>query len=274
MLSAISNPTSLSTYIKEIKQFKSLTAEEEYNCFVKYHNNKCLDSMYKIITSNLRFVVHVARQYSGYNVPLLELIQEGNIGLMTAAKLFDLSEGVRFISYAVWHIKSAILKYVKQTSGICRFITTKSKSKLFFNKDIVYDSNGDANDVDYICNELNVPKRDVLDYLQFNSKPVSLHDDEGLNVDVEDSNNLLEHLIEHEHQEYVMSEISRALSVLDDRERIIINSRFLTDNKQTFEILSKQLNISKERIRQLETQALNKIRYQIRDIVFPEKYNV
>lgn len=265
----------LDNYLKQISTFPRLTQEEEIEMFNNYHHRNCMNSMYRIITSNLQFVVHVAKQYQGYDIPLRDLIQEGNVGLMHAAKKFDTSMGVRFVTYAVTWIKSNICKYITDNYNLIKFATSKPRRKLFFNKSKVY--NRDANEV---ALELDVPVSDVKDFINYLQPMVFIddqdeYDDTQYNNDKKIANSLTDYsssidaLIDSEHTDYLNAGLHTAISQLSDRERDIIQSRILDEEKSTLHDLSIKYNISKERVRQVEADALKKLKnYLSSDLEF------
>lgn len=260
---AIVTPDSLEQYIKSIKQYPSLSYEEECQYFKNYQEHNCIDSMYKIITSNLRFVVYVAYKYRGYKLPILDLIQEGNIGLMKAAKLFSIEKGARFVTYATHWIKEGMMNYIISNTGMVKFGTTKPRRKLFFNKSTVFDENNEVNNFDEISSKLNVSIEDIQAFLEYSQPTASLFDYDGEVVDLCDNVNYTEAYIEAEQQQFNIQQIPTLLSNLNERDRDVIQNRFLSSHKMTLSELSEKHKVSKERIRQIEQEALLKMKQQL-----------
>ena len=215
---------------------KLLSKDEEYQCFYNYIHYNDINAFNKIITSNLRFVFHFCKKYQHNNIPFEDIIQEGIIGIIQAAKRFDPNKNVRFISFAVFHIKEYVIKYVTRHRDIIHTLTTKNLYKLYYNKDITGVSN-----------------KDILLYNDI--KHISY-------VDVYESNiatiNVLDELLLAEEADYLDS-IYEKINVLTDREKDIIICRNLLDSKVTLMDLAKKYNVSYERIRQIEVNAKKKL---------------
>lgn len=258
--------STLTQYLAEVKAIPSISADEEYILFKQYHDKNCLQSMHKIITSHLRFVVYIAKQYINYNVPLVDLIQEGNIGLMKAAKSFKLDTGARFVSYAVSHIKASIYKFVADNFKLIKFTTTKSRRKLFFNKSSVYSIDGSVNKITDVAKELNVPEKDVVEYINYmHIDNIPLYNDDGTTIEYA-YDSYIDNEIDLQHKEYVYKQLHEGISQLSEREQIIIKSRILDDNKKTLHELAEIFGVSYERIRQNEVNALKKLKNILKDV--------
>jgi RNA polymerase sigma-32 factor len=263
----------LDAYIRQINSIPVLTAEEERELALRLEHNNDLAAAQQLILSNLRFVVKIARGYSGYGLPLSDLIQEGNIGLMKAVKRFSSSHEVRLISYAVHWIKSEIHEFVLRNWRIVKVATTKPQRKLFFKlrsskNRLGWFTNDEVNDV---AKTLGVKPETVLEMesrlsgsdVTFDA-PVDDNDDEHqftpaayLSDDRADPAQLLEH---DDRQSLQLSQMEDSLKTLDERSHDIIQRRWLNEEKATLHELAAEYQVSAERIRQLEKNALIKMR--------------
>jgi RNA polymerase sigma-32 factor len=277
MTNALALPVNLSVgtfdaYLNVVRQMPQLTVEQERELAVRFHENGDLEAARELVMTNLRFVVHVARGYSGYGLSMPDLIQEGNVGLMKAVKRFDPTMGVRLVSFAVHWIKAEIHEYVIKNWGIVKIATTKAQRKLFFNlrkmkKDLNWLSHDDAQ---AIAADLNVDLSDVYEM----EKRLSSHDmsfdmsndddDESYAAPVNylqtyhaDPAELLE-ASDWEGKEHDL--LVEAMKSLDERSIDILTSRWLVEKKATLQDLAAKYNVSAERIRQLEQNAMKKIR--------------
>ena len=269
-------PTSggLSVYLAQIKKFPMLDAEEEYMLAKNWRENGNLQSAHKLVTSHLRLVAKIAMGYRGYGLPVNELISEGNIGLMQAVKKFDPDKGFRLATYAMWWIKAAIQEYVLRSWSLVKMGTTSAQKKLFFNlkkikNQIAPGQEGDLRDeqVKEISKRLEVDSDEVVNMnRRMMGQEKSLNDpikvgeteewqdwltDEGLDQE----------LLVSQQQEYNDKKelLNSAMKILNDREKEIIIARRLTEDPSTLEDLSKKYKISRERIRQIETKAFEKL---------------
>ncbi|HEB83172.1 MAG TPA: RNA polymerase sigma factor RpoH [Gammaproteobacteria bacterium] len=263
----------LDDYIRQINSFPVLSAEEERDLALRLQNQNDLAAAQKLILSNLRFVVKIARGYTGYGLPLADLIQEGNIGLMKAVKRFSASHEVRLISYAVHWIKSEIHEFVLRNWRIVKIATTKPQRKLFFKlrsskKRLGWFNQEEVNDV---AKTLGVKPETVLEMesrlsgsdVTFDA-PASDNDDDAafapaayLTDETADPSQQLEQDDSHSRD---MSLMADTLKTLDERSQDIIRRRWLSENKATLHELADEYNVSAERIRQIEKNALKKMR--------------
>ena len=263
----------LDAYIRQINSIAVLTAEEERELALRLENQNDLAAAQQLIMSNLRFVVKIARGYSGYGLPLADLIQEGNIGLMKAVKRFSTTHEVRLISYAVHWIKSEIHEFVLRNWRIVKVATTKPQRKLFFKlrsskKRLGWFSNEEVNDV---AKMLNVKPETVLEMesrlsgsdITFDP-PTNDNDDEQhftpaayLTDGSMDPAHLLEHDDSRSQELHLMAD---SLKMLDERSQAIIRRRWLSEDKSTLHELAAEYQVSAERIRQIEKNALGKMR--------------
>ena len=264
----------LSIYLAQIKKFPMLDAEEEYMLAKNWRENGNLKSAHKLVTSHLRLVAKIAMGYRGYGLPVNELISEGNLGLMQAVKKFDPEKGFRLATYAMWWIKAAIQEYVLRSWSLVKMGTTTAQKKLFFNlkkikNQIAVGQEGDLRDeqVKEISKRLDVESHEVVNMnRRMMGQEKSLNDpiksgetDEWQDWLVDDS--LDQELIISQKQEYDDKKelLNSAMKILNEREKEIITARRLSEEPQTLEDLSKKYKISRERIRQIETKAFEKL---------------
>jgi RNA polymerase sigma-32 factor len=263
----------LDAYIRQIHSIPVLTAEEEHELALRLEHQNDLAAAQKLIMSNLRFVVKIARGYTGYGLPLSDLIQEGNIGLMKAVKRFSASHEVRLISYAVHWIKSEIHEFVLRNWRIVKIATTKPQRKLFFKLRSSKNRLGwfTQDEVNDVAETLGVKPETVLEMesrlsgsdVTFDA-PVNDNDDDNhyspsayLSDDRADPACLLEH---DDTQSQTLSLMVDSLKTLDERSQDIIQRRWLAEEKATLHELAGEYQVSAERIRQIEKNALNKMR--------------
>ncbi len=264
----------LSLYLAQIKKFPMLDAEEEYMLAKNWKENGNLQSAHKLVTSHLRLVAKIAMGYRGYGLPVNELISEGNIGLMQAVKKFDPDKGFRLATYAMWWIKASIQEYVLRSWSLVKMGTTTAQKKLFFNlkklkNQIAPGQEGDLKDeqVDEISKRLDVDSQEVVNMnRRMMGQEKSLNDpiksgetDEWQDWLVDKS--LDQELLVSQKQEYDDKKelLNDAMKILNEREKEIIIARRLSENPKTLEELSKKYKISRERIRQIETKAFEKL---------------
>ena len=267
--------TSLEQYVAEISNYPVLSRKEEYELALKYKKDGDLEAARKLITHNLRFVIKVSNEYRDYGISIMDLIQEGNIGLMKAVQRFDPTKGYRLISYAVWWIRAYVQNYIIRTYSLIKLGTTEAQRKLFFklrstklNMGIT-DNIPTPSEYKAIAKKLKVPLESVIEMDQrMTSKDLSLNalvsrtEDQSTYIDfVEDQAASQEELISNiEEQEKVKKNLKIAVKSLSDREQHIIKNRLLRHKPLTLEELSKELKISKERVRQIEKSALKKMK--------------
>ncbi|WP_273392615.1 RNA polymerase sigma factor RpoH [Actinobacillus porcinus] len=261
----------LEGYIRAANEYPMLTADEEKDLAERLYYQQDLEAAKALILSHLRFVIHVARGYSGYGLPQADLIQEGNIGLMKAVKRFNPEVGVRLVSFAVHWIKAEIHEYVLRNWRIVKVATTKAQRKLFFNLRKTKQRLGwfNENEVDLVANELGVSKEDVIEMESRMTGAdvgfdLSNDDEEDAYVPsmyLEDkSSNFAAELENTNYEDQAVERLSQAMDALDARSQDIIKTRWLDENKATLHDLAAKYNISAERVRQLETNALKKLK--------------
>jgi len=264
----------LSLYLAQIKKFPMLDAEEEYMLAKNWKERGNLKAAHKLVTSHLRLVSKIAMGYRGYGLPVNELISEGNIGLMQAVKKFDPDRGFRLATYAMWWIKAAIQEYVLKSWSLAKMGTTTAQKKLFFNlkklkNQIAPNQDGDLRDehVEEISKRLDVNSSEVVNMnRRLMGHEKSLNDpikagetDEWQDWLIDD--HLDQELIVSQKQEFDDKKelLYQAMTILNEREKEILEARRLTDNPKTLEELSKKYKVSRERIRQIETKAFEKL---------------
>ena len=270
--------TSLQRYLAEISNNPVLSREEEYQLAMKYKNDGDVEAARKLVTSNLKFVVRVANEYKNYGFNAMDLIQEGNVGLMHAVKGFDPTKGYRLISYAVWWIRAYIQNYIVKSWSLVKVGTTQAQRKLFYKlrsakNELEMGDYLSAEDYRELADKLEVPDEAVIEMDQrMSSKDLSLdaeikseHDVSHLDFLADDDENQEDILTKAEEEKKVRSGMNVALKNLKERERYIIEKRVLSDNPLTLEELGTKFNISRERVRQIESAALKKIRSALED---------
>ncbi len=253
MLNAID---SFDNYLSKIRKIPVLPYAHERALLVEYINTNNPQTAQTIILHNLRFVVHIARRYSNYGVPLADLVQEGNIALMKALTKFKLDFCNRFISFAVHDIKSKIKLYCMRNAQIINKYTTKSLMKLYNN---AHKYDWDKPNIAQISNDLNITHIDVYDYI--NRIKTSYIDSDELSEYIVGCDDTLTPLLNDNNT--VIDQVYVILNTLDERKRTIFTLRHLTSEVTTLDELSKMYNISKERVRQLESEVLKLIQSRV-----------
>lgn len=263
--------SNLSAYMQAVSSIPILSAERERELAEQLYYEQSMEAARELVMAHLRFVVHIAKTYTGYGLPLADLVQEGNVGLMKAVKRFNPEKGVRLVSFAVHWIKAEMHEYILRNWRIVKIATTKAQRKLFFNlrgakKRLAWLTNDEAQAV---ASDLGVDVREVRQMegrlsaadMTFDSSP---GDDEDTVAPVhylEDHRADPALLLEDEDwEESSQQQLAVALEQLDDRSRDIIASRWLSETKATLHELAAKYNVSAERIRQLENNAMNKVK--------------
>lgn len=267
---------SLEAYISSVNRIPMLTAEEEHDLAVRLTEENDLEAARQLIMSHLRFVVHVARSYSGYGLPQADLIQEGNIGLMKAVRRFDPSVGVRLVSFAVHWIKAEIHEYVLKNWRTVKIATTKAQRKLFFNLRKMKKRLGwfTQEEVNNVAETLGVSTSEVMEMearMSAHDQAFELSSDdddvrEGSTYSpaqyLEDKrSDLAEEVEQEQYQAYTQQRLLSAIKTLDERSQDIVRARWLDEeNKTTLQELADKYQVSAERVRQLEANAMKKLR--------------
>ena len=263
----------LSNYLARIKKFPMLDSEEEYMLAKKWRDRGDLKSAEKLVTSHLRLVAKIAMGYRGYGLPVSELVSEGNVGLMKAVKKYDPEKGFRLATYAMWWIKASIQEYVLRSWSLVKIGTTTAQKKLFFNlkklkNQIAPKSENDLEEkhVNEIADRLNVSNEEVISMnRRLLGQEKSLNDLVG-----EDGNEWQDWLSDKsmdqelkvsQNQEFKQRQnlFEESIHILNDREKEILYARRLSDEPTTLDELSKRYKISRERIRQIENKAFEKL---------------
>ena len=262
---------SLEKYIQQINRFPVLTAEEEYELAKRIREKNDIEAAKKLILSNLRFVVKIANEYRKLGFPLKDLIQEGNLGLLKAVKKFNPDKGCKkFISYAVWWIRAQIHEYILRSWSLVKLGTTQLQKKIFYKFSKVADEIEGDNFIEQIADDYNVEKDKIIEIKnRFEHNDVSLDneiDDNGktfLSFIESDYKTPEEEAIENEKEQILKTELWKALDVLNEREKYIIMNRYLTEEPKTLQEIGDEFGITRERVRQIEKRALEKIRKQL-----------
>ena len=278
---ALSNPSlvlagpvgSLDAYIERVSAIPMLSREEEFELARRFRNHEDLDAARDLVLSHLRFVVHIARGYLGYGLPVGDLIQEGNVGLMKAVKRFDPDMGVRLVSFAVHWIRAEIHEFVIRNWRLVRVATTKAQRKLFFNlrrmkKNLAWLSEDETRAV---AGELGVEPGEVREMerrlsardLSFDPAP-DADDEDGIaspslylpSAEADPATQVEE----AQWNGAVAESLTAAIGTLDERSRAVMKARWLAEEKRTLQDLADEYGVSAERIRQIESAALKKLR--------------
>jgi len=272
--SLVSAEGGLSRYLAEIRRFPMLEPQEEYMLAKSWREHGDRDAAQRLVTSHLRLVAKIAMGYRGYGLPIGEVVSEGNVGLMQAVKRFEPDKGFRLATYAMWWIRAAIQEYILRSWSLVKMGTTANQKKLFFNlrkakSQISALEEGDLRpeQVKTIATKLGVTEQDVVDMNRRMSGDASLNapirqEGEGGEWQdwlVDDSSNQESLLVESEESDNRLGVLRQALGVLNERERRIFEARRLLDEPVTLEELSAEFSISRERVRQIEVRAFEKV---------------
>ncbi len=271
---SFSSDSGLSRYLQEIRKFPILNPDEEYMLAKRYQEHSDREAAHKLVTSHLRLVAKIAMGYRGYGLPISEVMSEGNIGLMTAVKKFDPNRGFRLATYAIWWVRASIQEYILRSWSLVKLGTTASQKKLFFNlrkakaRISAYEE-GDLTreHVIEIADQLGVAEKEVVDMNRRLSGDMSLNapltQDENTSewqdwlVDTSDNAETV--LANQEEAQQRHSFLVDAMKDLNEREREIFRRRRLQDEPSTLEELAQDYNVSRERIRQIEVRAFEKV---------------
>ena len=266
--------SNLSRYLQEIRKFPLLTPEEELSLSRRWKETGDTQAAHRLVTSHLRLVAKIAMGYRGYGLPVNELISEGNIGMMQAVRRFDPEKGFRLATYAMWWIRAAIQEYILHSWSLVKMGTTAAQKKLFFNlrrlkgqMQAIDDGDLRPEQVNKIARTLGVSEQDVVDMNRRMAAP-----DHSLNAPMraDQDSEWQDRLVDEQHNQeelYAESEemsgrkalLASALEGLNERERRIFNERRLKDDPSTLEDLAHEYGISRERVRQIEVRAFEKV---------------
>ncbi|QDH17366.1 RNA polymerase sigma factor RpoH [Swingsia samuiensis] len=266
--------SNLTRYLQEIRRFPMLSAQEELDLSRRWHTEQDTKAAHRLVTSHLRLVAKIAMGYRGYGLPMNELISEGNIGMMQAVRRFDPDRGFRLATYAMWWIRAAMQEYILHSWSLVKMGTTAAQKKLFFNlrrlkgqMQAIDDGDLKPEQVNSIATTLGVSEQEVVSMNQRLSaqdhslnSPLKL-DGEGEWQDwlVDDNDNQEQTYAESEEFTGRKALLDQALMTLNERERNILSARRLQEEPLTLEELSHQYNVSRERIRQIEARAMEKL---------------
>ncbi|WP_282760977.1 RNA polymerase sigma factor RpoH [Komagataeibacter saccharivorans] len=285
----ISGPeNNLSKYLRDIRKFPMLSPEEELRLSRRWKDKGDTEAAHKLVTSHLRLVAKIAMGYRGYGLPVGELISEGNIGMMQAVRRFDPDRGFRLATYAMWWIRAAIQEYILHSWSLVKIGTTAAQKKLFFNlrrlkgqMQAIDDGDLPPEQVNKIAQSLGVPEQDVVNMNRRLAAPDhSLNaplrlDGEGEWQDwlVDDNDNQEETLAQSEEFSGRQALLANAMKSLNERERHILTERRLKEEPATLEELSHVYNISRERVRQIEVRAFEKVQNAMKAEVATRRAN-
>ena len=275
-LPILSGDTTLAGYMSQISKFPYLTQDEEQSLAKKWCEDGDVKAAHKLVTSHLRLVVKIATNYKNYGLPIMDMVAEGNIGLMQAVKKFDHKKGFRLSTYAMWWIKASIQEYVLHSWSLVKIGTTAAQKKLFFNLrkmknqlDKVDNNTLSPSEVQQIANDLDVSERDVLEMdsrltqsdQSLNAPVLSHEDDSGEMIDYIENEDESHELVLAASQDldYKKALLFKAMESLNERERDIITKRRMSEPAVTLEDLSQTYDISRERVRQIENRAMEKL---------------
>jgi RNA polymerase sigma-32 factor len=276
---SINPEDNLTRYLQEIRKFPMLSLEEEQRLAYAWRDQEDMESAHKLVTSHLRLVAKIAMGYRGYGLPVGELISEGNVGMMQAVKRFDPDRGFRLATYAMWWIRASIQEYILHSWSLVKMGTTAAQKKLFFNlrklkgqMREIDDGDMSPESVETIALALDVTEKDVIDMnRRLAASDHSLNaplriDGEGEWQDwLEDETDSAETMFaEDEELSKRKNLLAGAMGVLNDREKHIFVERRLTDDPKTLEELSQVYGISRERVRQIEVRAFEKVQKSVR----------
>ncbi len=276
-LPALNGEQSLNRYLAEIRKFPVLTSEQEYMLAKRYQEHEDPEAAAQLVTSHLRLVAKIAMGYRGYGLPVSELISEGNIGLMQGVKKFDPDRGFRLATYAMWWIKASMQEFILRSWSLVKMGTTAAQKKLFFNLrrmkknlEAFEDTDLHPDDVTKIATELGVPEQEVINM----NRRMMMGGDASLNVSLRgdeegstqwqdwltDDRPLQDETVaEAEEAQWRHDMLVEAMESLNDREKHILTDRRLIDEPKTLEELSQVYNVSRERVRQIEVRAFEKL---------------
>ena len=273
--SVVSGEGGLSRYLEEIRRFPMLEPQEEYMLAKRYSEHDDPDAAHRLVTSHLRLVAKIAMGYRGYGLPIGEVISEGNVGLMQAVKKFEPERGFRLATYAMWWIKASIQEYILRSWSLVKMGTTANQKRLFFNLRKVKgkiqaldDGDLKPEQITEIATRLNVSEEEVVSMNRRLSGDASLNApiraSEGESGEwqdwlVDEQQSQEEILVQQDELDQRRSMLSEALDVLNERERRIFEARRLAEDPMTLEELSGEFDISRERVRQIEVRAFEKV---------------
>ena len=260
---------SLQSYLDSIQQIRILERHEEEELFRQFQEQDDLEAARRLVLSHLRYVVYIAKGYSGYGLPVEDLIQQGNVGLMKSVKKFDLQHGVRLVSFAVHWIKAEIHDYILKNWKIVKVATTKAQRKLFFNLRKSKQRLGwfNSEEIKLVAADLGVKPQEVLEMEGRLASTDESYESQAIDDDdyssgpssyltYEEEAGPSDLVEREEYQEFQYAGLKAALAALDDRSRDIVSARWLGEDKLSLKALAEKYGVSLERIRQIESKAL------------------
>lgn len=256
------------------EQMLPMSSQQEYEIATKFKQTGNTDYAKQLIMAHLRFVIYIAKSYSGYNLPMEDLVQEGNIGLMVAVKKFDPDNGARLSTYAVHWIRSAIQEYIIRNWHIVRLATTKAQRKLFFHRSQLTNDDMKQADVDNVAERYNVSTQDVREMnMRVNGRAISIAPIELRDIDNDGSyeppyladDSLSPETALTATTDHHIEKVRRIVDTMDDRTKDIITSRWLVDEKVPLRELADKYNVSAEAIRQAEMRGFKQIKQLMLD---------
>ena len=264
---------SLDAYFDAVSRIPVLSRDQEIDLATRFHRDNDVEAARELVLSHLRFVVHIARGYVGYGLPMGDLVQEGNVGLMKAVKRFDPTVGVRLVSFAVHWIRAEIHEYVLRNWRLVKIATTKAQRKLFFNLRKYKRNLGwlTAEETQAIASDLGVTTRDVTEMerrlasrdLSYDPAPDANDEEESYSPSAYLPAADADPAVAVERAEWdddVTDKVAHAMSQLDARSQAVLRARWMTDQKATLHELADEYGVSAERIRQIEANAIKKLR--------------
>jgi RNA polymerase sigma-32 factor len=281
-LPVLNGESGLSRYLSEIRKFPMLEPQQEYMFAKRWREHDDREAAHHLVTSHLRLVAKIAMGYRGYGLPISEVVSEGNVGLMQAVKRFEPEKGFRLATYAMWWIKASIQEYILRSWSLVKMGTTANQKKLFFNlrkakSKISALDEGDMHpdQVKLIAKRLGVTEQDVVDMNR------RLGGDASLNAPIRDDGEagewqdwLVDHaptqeaiMAEHEELDHRREALNGAIGVLNTRERRIFEARRLAEDPMTLEDLAAEFGVSRERVRQIEVRAFEKVQSAVKHTI-------
>jgi len=266
-------------YMREVRRYSLITREEEFDLAVAYRDNNDVAAAHQLITAHLRFVVKIAHEYRNYGFKMVDLVQEGNIGLMQAVKKFDPDKGYRLISYAVWWIRAQIQGYIQRSWSLVKMGLNRPRRKLFFkvrSERVKADRDagpGNHASTAELAERLNVDEADVIDMeMRMARRDFSLDttmgdDSSTTHLDMVPTHSFSQEEALGDYQETALlhEKIDQVRETSNDKERYIIENRLLNDKPESLQEIGNKFGVSRERIRQLESRVLKKLKESVLD---------
>lgn len=280
---ALTSDTSLDRYMAEVNRYPLLSREEEHELALRLYDHGDVRAAHELVVSNLRFVVKIAHEYRGYGLKLLDMVQEGNVGLMVAVRKFNPYKGYRLISYAVWWIRAYIQSFIQRSWSMVKLGTSRVQRKLFFKlrsekaraeREL---GPGEGVSTEVLAERLGANERDVARMeVQLAGRDFSLDANVGedgspshLDMVADETANQEELLGDLEERRLLEGKVEEALDSLNEKERYIVEHRLLADEPETLQEIGDSFKVSRERIRQLENRVIGKLRTSLKAAMSP-----